>query len=327
MNKENIYRRKIEDDEVIPLSYDREFKLVFGDSNHLERLNLLLSSLLKRKVEVLELLPTELLDDNRLNKKNEMDLFCRLDNEYVSIEVNLELDKTVIDRNIAFISRALSKELKVGDEYKKISRYYQININLVDTLGKHFEVCHLKGNYSNKMLTDLFEIYYINVSYYAKLCYDNNGKDLTDLEKILGAIGTNKKSVIDTLSKDNDILKDIGDTVKKYSEDDNMWFYYDRDARLKEDMRRIYSNEFDKKYAKEYEEKYKRKIKDFKKNVTKEVTDKVTKELTDKVTKEVTDKVTKNTTLELAKKMKTKCMKIDDIASVTGLSSTDIERL
>lgn len=113
MNKENIYRRKIEDDEVIPLSYDREFKLVFGDSNHLERLNLLLSSLLKRKVEVLELLPTELLDDNRLNKKNEMDLFCRLDNEYVSIEVNLELDKTVIDRNIAFISRALSKELKV----------------------------------------------------------------------------------------------------------------------------------------------------------------------------------------------------------------------
>ena len=39
----NVYNKVLGEDEVIPLTYDRIFKLIFGDPNHLERLNLLLS--------------------------------------------------------------------------------------------------------------------------------------------------------------------------------------------------------------------------------------------------------------------------------------------
>jgi len=35
----SVYERVLKEDEVIPLTYDRVFKLIFGDANHLERLN------------------------------------------------------------------------------------------------------------------------------------------------------------------------------------------------------------------------------------------------------------------------------------------------
>ena len=62
-------KRSLGPDEVIPLIYDTLFKLVFGDINHLDRLNYLLSTILNKNVEVIELLPNDLIEDNRVNKK------------------------------------------------------------------------------------------------------------------------------------------------------------------------------------------------------------------------------------------------------------------
>ena len=168
----NVYERVLKEDEVIPLTYDRVFKLIFGDANHLERLNLLLSVTLKKKVEVIKLYPNDLLDDNRVNKKNEVDLLCKLDGEYVSIEVNTNLDEEIIYRNISFVSRVMSKALKPGEDYSNINKYYQINIDVEDFLGLPYEICHLKGDFSNKIADDRIEFYFINVKHFAKTCYN-----------------------------------------------------------------------------------------------------------------------------------------------------------
>ena len=164
----NAYNKGLDEDEVIPLTYDRVFKLIFGDPNHLERLNLLLSVTLKKKVEVIELYPNDLLDDNRINKKNEVDLLCKLDGEYVSVEVNTNLDEEIIYRNISFVSRVMSKALKPGEDYSNINKYYQINIDVEDFLGLPYEICHLKGDFSNKIADDRIEFYFIN-GYYSRI--------------------------------------------------------------------------------------------------------------------------------------------------------------
>ena len=304
--------RRLDKDEVIPLIYDPLFKLVFGDINHLDRLNYLLSIILNKKVEVIELLPNDLIEDNRINKKNEVDLLCKLDKEYVSIEINTDFDDTIVKRNYTYISRLLSKELNAGDSYKKdnidnnddkeIKMYYQININTKNFLGEPFEICHVKGEYSNMIAAKFIENYYINVSYYVKKWYTLNGKGLTDFEKLMVLIGTNKKSVIECLD-DNKNLKDIGDAVKKYSEDDDLLYYYDRDEQLVSDAKRISANETREKLEKEFEE-----------------------ELNEKLTLK-TKEVTESTTLELAKRMKEKGMKISDIASVTQLTLEEIKDL
>ena len=252
-------KRILGEDEVIPLIYDTLFKLVFGDINHLDRLNYLLSTILNKNVEVIELLPNDLIEDNRVNKKNEVDLLCKLDKEYVSIEINTDFDDAIVKRNYAYISRLLSKELNAGDIYKKdnidnnnIKMYYQININTKDFLGEPFEICHVKGEFSNMIAAKFMESYYINVSYYVKKWYTLNGKGLTDFEKLMVLIGTNRKSVIECLN-DNKILKDIGDAVKKYSEDDDLLYYYDRDEQLVSDAKRVSANETREKLEKEDE--------------------------------------------------------------------------
>ena len=251
----NVYEKVLKEDEVIPLTYDRVFKLIFGDATHLERLNLLLSVTLKKKVEVIKLYPNDLLDDNRVNKKNEVDLLCKLDGEYVSIEINTNLNQEVVDRNIAFVSRLMSKDLKPGEEYSDISRYYQINIDVEDFLGVPYEVCHLVGDNTHKLVTDRAEFYFINVKHFAEICYNEGGKGLTDFEKLYGMIGTNSKSVIDVLTKDNKILKDIGDMVKKYSNDDELLFYYDREERMLHDAKRKVEDDLTKKFEKQLIEK------------------------------------------------------------------------
>ena len=295
----SVYERVLKEDEVIPLTYDRVFKLIFGDANHLERLNLLLSVTLKKKVEVIKLYPNDLLDDNRVNKKNEVDLLCKLDGEYVSIEINTNLNQEVVDRNIAFVSRLMSKDLKPGEEYSDISRYYQINIDVEDFLGVPYEVCHLVGDNTHKLVTDRAEFYFINVKHFAEICYNEGGKGLTDFEKLYGMIGTNSKSVIDVLTKDNKILKDIGDMVKKYSNDDELLFYYDREERMLHDAKRKVEDELTKKFKKQLEAN----------------------------TREVTKEVTEKTTLDMARKLKSKNMDITDIMDITELSKDVIDTL
>ena len=291
----NVYERVLKEDEVIPLTYDRIFKLIFGDANHLERLNLLLSVTLKKKVEVIKLYPNDLLDDNRVNKKNEVDLLCKLDGEYVSIEVNTDLTQEVVNRNFAFVSRVPSKDLKPGEEYSNISRYYQINIDIEDFLGVPYEVCHLTGDTTHKLVTDRVEFYFINVKHFAEICYNEGGKGLTDFEKLYGMIGTNSKSVIDVLTKDNKILKDIGDMVKKYSSDDELLFYYNREERMLHDAKRKVEDELTKKFEKQLDAN--------------------------------TEEVIEKTTLDMAHKMKQEGVSNDIISKVTGLSKDKVESL
>ena len=251
------YTDELGEDEVIPLYFDKVFKLTFGDYNHVELLNYLLSIVLKKNVKVLSLLNNELIGDNRMNKKNSVDLVCELDNEFVSIEVNTSFGQTVIDRNLSFLFRLESKELKPGCDYKNISKYYQINLNLVDFDGQHFNTCHIKSDNTGKVFSNLVEIFNINVSYYGKLCYDNNEDELTDEEMAYGIIGTNRKSVIDKITKNNEVLKEIGNMVKKFSDYDDVIFEYDREKLMMDDMKQVLTEEVTKKTTLEIARKMK----------------------------------------------------------------------
>jgi len=104
----------------------------------------------------------------------------------------------------------------------------------------------------------------------------------------LGIIGTNSKSVIDKITTDNTVLKEIGDIVKKFSEDDDLVFEYNREKLMMDDMKEV-----------------------------------LTKEVTERVTKEVTER----NTLDIARKMKSKNIDIDTIIEVTDLSKNIIESL
>ena len=240
----DIYLDSLDEDEVIPVYFDKCFKLIFGDSNHLERLNSFLSVILKKDVKVVSLLNPELIGDNRENKKNTVDLVCKLNHEYVSVEVNTSFGQKVINRNLSFIFRMIGKELKPGEDYTEISNYYQINLNTVDYKKEHYDVVYLTSVNTGSIYSKSIEIININILYYAKLCYNITDKDeLSETDIWLGIIGTNSKSVIDKITKDNTVLKEIGDIVKKFSEDDDLVFEYNREKLMMDDMKEVLTKE------------------------------------------------------------------------------------
>ena len=51
------------------------------------------------------MLDTELIEDNRMDKKNTVDLVSKLDGEYVSIEVNSSFGSMVKNRYLSFLFR------------------------------------------------------------------------------------------------------------------------------------------------------------------------------------------------------------------------------
>ena len=246
--KNDVYMEELEEDEVIPVYFDKCFKLIFGDTNHLERINSFLSAVLKKDVKVVSLLNSELIGENRKNKKNTVDLVCKLEHEYVSVEVNSSFGEKVIDRNLSFLFRLLSKELKPGEDYKNISNYYQINLNKVDYNDEHYDTVYLTSVSTGKIYSKCIEIININILHYAKVCYNITSKDeLSDLDIWLGIIGTNSKYVIDKITRDNKVLKEIGDIVKKFSEEDDLIFEYNREKLMMDDMKEVLTKEVTKK--------------------------------------------------------------------------------
>ena len=225
------------------------------------------------------------------------------------IEVNTSFGQDVKDRNLSFLFRLESKELKPGEDYKEISKYYQINFNLEDFDNEHFNICHVNSDNTGLLYSKTIEIININISYYAELCYNITNKELlSETDKIFGVLGTNNKSVINKVAKDNKILEEIGDIVKKFSEDDELIFEYNREKLMMDDMKKVLTERITK-------------------DVTEKVTEDVTKKVTEKVTKEVTKEVTSKTTLDIARRMKEQGADTTFISNVTSLSKEKIDEL
>ena len=91
--------------------------------------------------------------------------------------------------------------------------------------------------------------------------------------------------------------------LKKYSNDDELLFYYDREERMLHDAKRKVEDELTKKFKEQLEANVK------------------------EVTKEVTKDVTEKTILDMARKLKESGVSIEIIESTTGLTKDKIESL
>lgn len=303
--KINSYTKELGDDETIPIWFDKHFKLLFGDKNHLDRTKYLISCVLNKEIDEIEFIDNELIEDNRIDKINTVDLVARFDCEYVSIEANSSFGDIIKNRNLAFLFRIQSRQLKSGEDYTKLKKHYQINLNQESFDDEPINVCHIRSDNSGKLYSNLFEIHNINVKYFVEIadkCYNKNVSELSLREKLFALIGTNKKSVIDRITQDNTILKEIGEMAKKYSGEKHLLNIYNREELLKADM----EHEFEKKQdllkadmEHEFEKKSAKKVSEAK----------------------------KDNTIDIAKKMKKEKIDINLISKVTNLSLEDISKL
>ena len=284
----------------IPITYDKMFKKVFGDPNNTDKLAYLLSTIfkipfedLKDNIEIIE-------SEKRVNKVNEKmsksDIVLNIKFSSfgkVNLEMNVGFYKEVIVRNLGYNINLLSSSLKVGKDYSNIKPVIQINFNTYDidkNSQKILDLFTLKND-NNYELTDILQIYYINIDKWYKCWYNGDIERYSEEDqKLIRCLAllkiTNNEDFTKCIGEtdmEDEIKKDFVDTMDELCSDEEIERYYGSD----EDLEKLrISGE-------------KIKIKEAKKEKS----------------------------IEIAKAMLLKNMDINDISDITGLSIDAIHKL
>ena len=305
----------IEEKRIVPLKFDLMFKKVFGDKENTKPIKILLKCILDIEAKEIEVLNPEVIGSSYYNKRTIVDLIVKLeDGTKIGIEMNTNVNKYLIDRNIFYMFKIMSSDMKKGSLYSKLNKHIQINI---DCEGKHIkpiERYSLMEREKHKILTDKIEIVRVNLPYYVEKCYNEDARKLDYKDKFIGIIGIENKNLLKSLTKGDESMEDIASRVEDFSNDEEILGAYDAewhkietervvrlaDQELKEEIKQL---------QKEYEQ-------------TKNEVEDMQKELEEQKQSYVKEGIERT-----AQNMLKENMDINIISKVTGLNINQIKKL
>ena len=164
--------------------YDRTFKEVFLNPKNEDLLESLLEDILKVKIEIKKILPTELIVGNNIIKSKRVDALILATNKKIEIEINASINEYVYIRNTAYICNIYSTNALVGDSYNQDIDIIQINLTWgldYEESKREFRIIDKNGNVYVKNLL----IIEINMEYYKKIWYSKDEKKIKENELLV----------------------------------------------------------------------------------------------------------------------------------------------
>ena len=164
--------------------YDRTFKEVFLNPKNEDLLKALLEDILKVKIEIKKILPTELIVGNNIIKSKRVDALILAINKKIEIEINASINEYVYIRNTAYICNIYSTNALVGDSYNQDIDIIQINLTWgldYEESKREFRIIDKNGNVYVKNLL----IMEINMEYYKKIWYSKDEKKIKENELLV----------------------------------------------------------------------------------------------------------------------------------------------
>ena len=164
--------------------YDRTFKEVFLNPKNEDLLKVLLEDILKVKIEIKKILPTELITGNNIIKSKRVDALILATNKKIEIEINASINEYVYIRNTAYICNIYSTNALVGDSYNQDIDIIQINLTWgldYEESKREFRIIDKNGNVYVKNLL----IMEINMEYYKKIWYSKDEKKIKENELLV----------------------------------------------------------------------------------------------------------------------------------------------
>jgi len=176
-------KRKLKEGEIVSLYFDQAFKLMYGNSNHIEILTVLLSKILEIDYDDLEgkitLLPLNVKNKTIGEKKSERDVVVsvKTDESYrIILEVNVKKDfyESVINRNIYYTFDE-ARRLVEGETYDNMDVTFLVNFNTFFINKERGKVLdeYLLRNEEGDILSKKYKVLNINIAECKNLWYDN----------------------------------------------------------------------------------------------------------------------------------------------------------
>ncbi len=164
--------------------YDKTFKEVFLNPKNEDLLKALLEDILKVKIEIKKILPTELIVGNNIIKSKRVDALILAINKKIEIEINASINEYVYIRNMAYICNVYSTNALVGESYNQDIDIIQINLTWgldYEESKREFRISDKNGNVYIKNLL----IIEINMEYYKKIWYSKDEKKIKENELLV----------------------------------------------------------------------------------------------------------------------------------------------
>ena len=234
----------IEEKRIIPLKFDLMFKKVFGDKNDQKPLRKLLECILGINPKQITILNPEIIGSSYYDKRTIVDLIVELDDgTQIGIEMNTNVNKYLIARNLRYLFKNIGQGLKKGSSYGNLQKYIQINI---DCEGKHIkpiETYKIMEIEKHKILTEDVEIVRVDLSYYVKRCYNEDASKLDYKDKFIGLMGIEDRDLAKNITKGDASMEEILKKVEDFSEEECETLLFDLILQTKSEIEALRSGE------------------------------------------------------------------------------------
>ena len=213
-------------------------KRIFGDEKNKSEIKYFLKQIINVDAKDIKVLNNEIIDRPYVDKKYTVDLLVEIEGkEVIGVEINSEVSNKLISRNLRYMCRVMSEDIKPKEDYSKLKKHIQINLDLEGHHTLPIMRYKLRDEETNEILCEDMEIIRIDIPYYYKRCYN---KDANELEKLMGLIYEEDKNKAKILVGGNKDMEDIYDKILENSE--NIIGLYDKESHDKE-TRKAYMEE------------------------------------------------------------------------------------
>lgn len=215
---------------LVPAISDAIFKKVFAISKNRRLISYLISYIMK--IDYLYIYEnfkygnTELLKKRYDEKGLVTDLIIYLKEEIINIEMNKYVSKGILIKNNIYHHNIASTSIKKGENYNKIKKSIQINLNCKKSkIKKLIHKSKMQDDEGLIITDDNYVTYHVNIAPALKKWYSKD--KLTRFEKILVMMQLRTKEEIMQIAKGDEMLMIFGKSIVGANEELGV---YDKEA-------------------------------------------------------------------------------------------------
>ena len=158
------------------------------------------------------------------------DALYESDKIIINIEFNNFKSNLTNVKNDTYVVQLYMKQLKTKEDYKKLKKVIQINIDNYDYFNAGLFLYHSVMMEETLHIRDLqnIEIYHLNLQYLREIDYNNLVSDASRLQKLIYILVCEDTKVLDEICKGDALMTRVQEEAARFSEDLATWAYYDQ---------------------------------------------------------------------------------------------------